>query len=120
LKATEQTPAQKKCEIHYALVCRAKDRNKNRDDEVLLVQRTHNSSLMAGMWELPEITRPEEGFSPDFTVRHSITVTDYTVRVWKTSEAPASTGKWISTMRLRQLALTGLARKIFRKANILT
>ena len=36
-----------KREIHYALDCR--------DGEVLLVRRPRDASLMAGMWELPEL-----------------------------------------------------------------
>ena len=48
-----------------------------------LVQRARNASLMAGMWELPErFERETASTSRSFTLRHSITVTDYTVRVW--------------------------------------
>jgi A/G-specific adenine glycosylase len=103
---------QKKKEIHYALDCR--------DDQVLLVQRPRDVSLMAGMWELPEIARPESHHEPVFSVRHSITVTDYKVRVWRTTIPNDSTKQRFAKGRLAQLALTGLARKILRKADILT
>jgi A/G-specific adenine glycosylase len=101
---------QNKREIHYVL-----DR---RNGSVLLRQRPHNSRLMAGMWELPEIPRPEDQKEPTFTVKHSITVTDYTVRVWTAPSVAASPGEWWSTDRLPKLALTGLARKILRRSGI--
>src|SRR5581483_4847062 len=46
-----------------------------------------DASLMAGMWELPEIPRPGDHENPIFKVRHSITVTDYVVSVWRTAVA---------------------------------
>ncbi len=53
-----------------------------------------------------------------FTLRHSITVTDYTVRVWQ-MDAPLDVGgEWVAVDRLARVALTGLARKILRKAGM--
>jgi len=132
---------QKKREVHYALSFRGSDR---RDRAVFLVQRARNASLMAGMWELPELDEPsgakapfngtdeiaklqalrhpkaKRGYSAEgcFTLKHSITVTDYTVRVWRTSAPSRAAGKWIPVERLARVALTGLARKILRKAEI--
>ncbi len=149
---------QQKREIHYALDCR--------DGKVFLVQRAANSSLMAGMWELPEISAEVMGaaqqqippsrfarrrndqrsaISPArgrngkitgiaparrsdgvvsgenngflFTVKHSITVTDYTVGVWQKSLEVE--GKWVAAEKLARIALTGLARKILRKAEVI-
>jgi A/G-specific adenine glycosylase len=54
-----------------------------------------------------------------FTVRHSITVTDYTVRVWRGAAPSCPSGKWILVERLERVALTGLARKILRKAEFI-
>jgi len=54
------------------------------------------------------------------TLRHSITVTDYTVRVWRNVTPSCAEGKWIPVERLGQVALTGLTRKILRKAGILS
>ncbi len=102
---------QKKREIHYALDCR--------DGAVFLVRRGRDARLMAGMWELPEIPSPGDHVNPAFTVRHSITVTDYTVRVWRMTAPKGVRGEPLPAGRLRQLALTGLARKILRKAEIL-
>jgi A/G-specific adenine glycosylase len=104
-------PRQTKREIHYAL-----DRQ---DGEVFLIQRPPDASLMAGMWELPELTNPNGTGSSLFTLRHSITVTDYKVRVWRVAASGPVDGKWIPMVRLRQVALTGLARKILRKAEML-
>ena len=66
---------QKKREIHYVLDYRR--------DAVFLVRRAHDESLMAGMWELPQIPRPRRKGTLVLKVRHSITTTDYTVRVWR-------------------------------------
>jgi A/G-specific adenine glycosylase len=107
---------QKKREIHYVLDRRNED---HRNAEVFLLQRTQHASLMPGMWELPEITGTNGTGSPSFTLRHSITVTDYTVQVWHCAAPSHVSGKWVSVKRLRQVALTGLARKILRKAAIL-
>lgn len=106
---------QKKREIHYSLICRGDHHPK----EVFLVRRSRDASLMAGMWELPEIASPDATAKPRITVRHSITVTDYTVRVWQNSTARPAAGKWFATSKLKAIALTGLARKILQKAEVL-
>jgi A/G-specific adenine glycosylase len=53
------------------------------------------------------------------TLKHSITVTDYTVRVWPRPAPSQIAGKWIRVEKLSGMALTGLARKILRKAEII-
>jgi A/G-specific adenine glycosylase len=131
-KATRQ----KKREIHYALDIR--------DGAVFLVQRARNAGLMAGMWELPEIPAGAEALSngavesaalearrqpkaqpsasPEaaFILKHSITVTDYTVRVWRLGAPEDIPGKRIALTRLPRLAMTGLTRKILRRAGLMT
>jgi A/G-specific adenine glycosylase len=109
LAPTAKAAPQKKREIHYAL--------NRRDGEVFLVQRARDASLMSGMWELPEATSAD-GATPLFSLRHSITVTDYTVRVWQNVPSGFD-GTWIPLERLYRMALTGLARKILRKAEML-
>jgi hypothetical protein len=74
---------------------------------------------MAGMWELPELADTNGAASPLFTLRHSITVTDYRVRVWRDTNPLGTGGKWIAVEKLPKVALTGLARKILRKADLL-
>jgi A/G-specific adenine glycosylase len=108
-KATAKPSGRTKRDVHYVL--------HRRDAKVFLVQRALDASLMAGMWELPEHTGMNGGAVPLFTLRHSITVTDYTVHVWRDA-ALSREGKWISAQRLPQVALTGLARKILRKAEV--
>jgi A/G-specific adenine glycosylase len=105
-----KAPPQKKRVLHYALHCR--------NGEVFLVQRPHDARLMAGMWELPEIARPRDSNKSAFTLKHSITVTGYTVQVWWRPAPPNARGKWVGMGRLERVALTGLARKILRKAEI--
>ena len=102
---------QKKREIHYAF--------NRRDGKVFLVQRPRDASLMAGMWELPEVAGMKLAGDPWFAVRHSITVTDYTVHVWRLAAPAGVRGKWTRTDRLGRIALTGLARKILRRAEAL-
>ncbi len=111
LAVTAQPLPQKKREIHYALDCR--------QGKVFLVQRAQDASLMAGMWELPEKVGANGVGAPSYTLRHSITVTDYTVKVWRDSAASPPRGKWIPIGRLKQTPLTGLARKILKKADVL-
>ena len=116
LKSDTKPKPQQKREIHYALTCRS---GNDREHEVLLVRRAQNESLMAGMWELPEGLDGDHASTPAFTLRHSITVTDYTVRVWRDPASSPIGGEWTPIYRLRKLALTGLARKILRRAEML-
>ena len=102
-------PRQKR-EVHYAFACRG--------DHVFLVQRARDESLMAAMWELPEISRPQRRTDPAFILRHSITVTDYSVRVWRAPAPDESRGQWIAREKLGRVALTGLARKILQMADL--
>jgi A/G-specific adenine glycosylase len=106
---------QKKREVHYALHVRGA----NSHGEIFLVQRATEASLMAGLWELPEIVPPNGGAKSDFTVRHSITITDYTVHVWRRPLRERVAGRWISTHQMKKIPLTGLTRKIIRKAGLL-
>jgi hypothetical protein len=95
------------------------------------VQRARDLRLMPGMWELPETAPPlpptkkkrvsrtgkigSRTAQPSFTLRHSITVTDYTVRVWQMPASQAVAGSWVALEKAQGLALTGLARKILRR-----
>ena len=108
---------QKKREIHYALDFRT---NGDPGGAVFLVRRARDARLMAGMWELPEIPRLPPRSKPAFTVRHSITTTDYTVRVWRRSVPEDLPGKMIALPRLPTLAMTGLTRKILLHAGLVT
>ncbi len=111
LEANRKVVPQRRRDICYAL-----DR---RDRSIFLVQRPKHASLMPGMWELPEIPVASGLRSGSLTLRHSITVTDYTVRVMRGPVPGQSRGRWVPKARLPQLPLTGLARKILRRAQII-
>ena len=81
---------------------------------LLLVQRSKDASLMAGMWELPEVAG--SALPIEFRVRHSITVTDYSVSVSVGSVPPGIAGKRFPPSRFASLPLTGLTRKILKRA----
>jgi len=106
--STVAKPRQIKRKIAYTLARRA--------DSVLLTQRASTDSLMPAMWELPQVT-PRESDEELFSLRHSITITNYTVRVL--APRGSLTGRWIKNSRLRTLPLTGLTKKILRRAGII-
>ena len=103
-KSSKQT----KREVHYALDLRK--------ERVLLVQRSRNAPLMPSMWELPELQPASNSAKVAFTLRHSITVTDYVVRVTHHRFPESRAGKWVPLEALPDLPLTGLARKILKAA----
>ncbi len=112
---------QRKRKITYSLT--------RRSGFVLLVRRSKSESLMPGMWELPQVTRPSASDKQLFSVRHSITVTNFTVRVVARSLAaagrvarapsPAKARRWVRISRLNILPLTGLTKKVLRAARII-
>jgi A/G-specific adenine glycosylase len=106
-KGTRQT----KREIHYALACR--------NGSIFLVQRPKTVTLMPGMWELPETVGANGTVATWLTLRHSITVTDYVVRVQRSSVPKGLEGRWVRKSRVATLPLTGLARKILCAAKII-
>lgn len=101
--------ARKRMQVHYALA--------RKGDSILLVQRSAHDKRMAGMWELPEVGA--SAAQPLSKFRHSITDTDYEVRVMS---APArllrnldADAHWFTRKQWQKLALTGLTRKVLRK-----
>ena len=110
LPSRRVAPAQKKRVARFAL--------SRTEDQVFLVRRKPGASLMPGMWELPELPATN-GAKPIFALRHSITVTDYTVHVVEMGSPKELEGEWVAQSRLSSLPLTGLARKILRRAEIL-
>jgi len=102
-----------------------------RDRGILLVQRSKESSLMPGMWELPQspVRPPRLTASVRWrTFRHSITVTDYTVYVLRNVPLRnellarayfAGKGKWIAIDRIPKIPITGLTRKILKADGII-
>ncbi len=105
--------------------------------EVLLVQRGAGESLMAGMWELPEIPEPLSSFFtntnsqvhnhavpgrlPVLRLKHAITTTNFTISIvaMEESELPSTEGMvWQSCDELPGVPLTGLARKVFMRLDL--
>lgn len=105
-----QKKRQRKRTVLFALV--------RRGNSILLVQRASQENLMAGMWELPEVRTNSSARRRLFSLRHAITVTDFTVHVVDEATADAG-GKWVRIARIDALPLTGLARKILRRAEII-
>lgn len=90
-----------------------------RQGMVLLRRRSRKETLMAGMWELPSL-RLAPSWPSIMRVRHSITVTDWTVEVFEVSDAQENARQqWIPVSQLGALPLTGLTRKILRKLKLL-
>jgi A/G-specific adenine glycosylase len=99
--------------------------------EVLLHRRAADASLMAGMLELPPL--PEEavkGREPLLRVRHAITNTNYYVQVFAARSPRDRTlmkalmGRddaleWVRTTRLAGQPLTGLARKVLQRLEVM-
>jgi A/G-specific adenine glycosylase len=110
LETKPVTPRHQKRKIYFGLALR--------DGHVLLVRRDQKESLMPGMWELPEFPAPSHA-KPLLSLRHSITVTDYQVEVMEVSTPKEGTGHWVARSRLASLPLTGLARKILKRAELL-
>jgi A/G-specific adenine glycosylase len=104
-------PRQFKREIAYALSLRG--------DSVLLVRRPIDHALMAGMWELPEATVRNDPDELLFTLKHSITVTNFKVKVVSSSDVSRGSGRWVKVPRLNSIPLTGLARKILSRAEVI-
>lgn len=96
-----------------------------RNGSVYLKQRSPAASLMPGMWELPEYGlegspsgSKSKPVAPEFTLRHSITVTDFRVSVVRVRSGVRG-GRWVARAQAARLPLTGLARKILRRAGVI-
>jgi A/G-specific adenine glycosylase len=109
--------------VNFAFLERKKRGNRS---EILLEMRPKDASLMAGMWELPHLggdkADPERLL---FTLRHSITITNYQVSIlgFAANEEHLlpkhKTRKWVQTDSLPTLPLTGLARKALKRLDLL-
>jgi A/G-specific adenine glycosylase len=95
--------------------------------EVLLHQRPESQSVMPGLWELPAL---KESAVPDdhlrMTVRHAIMQVNYYVRIRAVPEAdvdaladPLAIRRWVPLAEAASLPLTGLARKVLKRAHLL-
>lgn len=99
--------ARRKAVLDYVLA--------RRNGLVLLLQRPASSSLMPGMWELPSAEVADRNQLPSLTLRHSITTTDYSIRVFRGKGRVGPASRWIPMEKAERLPLTGLARKVLRQ-----
>jgi A/G-specific adenine glycosylase len=104
------TPTRNRRELAYVLG--------TKNGAVYLVQRG-DGPLMPGMWELPSASRELQEHQPVLRVRHSIPDTDYSVVVVAGAPGGVESGRWVPVRRIAGLPLTGLCRKILRKAEII-
>jgi A/G-specific adenine glycosylase len=123
-----------RAELTYALV--------TENNRVLLARRADRQSVMPAMWELPAIdstcmlatsslraagaTREAETadhLRPWLTVRHAIMNTNYLVNVVRLTAQHNSMvvpgARWFAPKRVAALPLTGLARKVLKRAGII-
>jgi len=84
---------------------------------VWLVQRAKDVSLMPGMWELPQVALSMDA-EPAARFKHSILENNFDVVVYE-GTATNENGRWVKQLRLPQMALTGLTRKILRHFDLL-
>jgi A/G-specific adenine glycosylase len=117
-----QTRGEHKATPRKALVARDAfyaflSRNTNGEEEILLEQRPADAPLMAGMWQLPEIDRGPEHSALFCKVKHAITVTNYTVRIFCDAENFIHPWfrRWMPLACIETLPLTGLARKVLKR-----
>jgi A/G-specific adenine glycosylase len=108
--------------------------------EVLLERRAADASLMAGMLELPGLPAgATQGREPVLRLRHAITNTNYYVQVFSEGIVPKEATdetdagglllekilaakadlRWVTTTKLAQQPLTGLARKTLQRLNLM-
>ena len=95
--------------------------------EVLLEQRAAGNTVMPGMWELP-LLREMEVPEPDLrmAVRHAIMQVNYYVRIRTVFEDDVESltvkggdRRWVPLAEAAEMALTGLARKVLKRAHLL-
>lgn len=85
-----------------------------RNGLVKLVKRAATERLMPSMFELPA---SQPGIEAEFRLKHSITNTDYEIAVSRTR---SRNGTYVPASDLHQLPLTGLTRKILRRAGLMS
>ena len=108
-------PPRKRKHLCYALA--------RKNSAILFVQRPHDASLMADMWELPAVLPSQvNGDQPWAQLRHSITDTDYQVKVFGVAASELqdfeTDGRWLTRRQWERLPLTGLTRKILRRLQL--
>jgi A/G-specific adenine glycosylase len=114
-------------EVAHALSIRTGQRPCDASREVLLEQRPAALTVMPEMWELPTLIDPavpEQELR--MTVRHAIMQVNYYVRIRNVFEddvealtVTAGERRWVPLSEAAQMALTGLTRKVLKRAHLL-
>jgi len=114
-------------EVAHALSVRSGIQPGEADREVLLERRPASFTVMPGLWELPTLLNPsvpEQDLC--MTVRHAIMQVNYYVRICTVSErdiknlaAVGGERRWVPLSVAATMALTGLARKVLKRARLL-
>lgn len=120
-------------QISYAFLVR----KRAGEPSVLLEQRPASAAQMPGMWELPEVSSQQRSRilrgrgamaeEAELKLRHSITVTNYSVHVFRLAEresqalpdADGRVRRWVTAAGIAALPLTGLARKILGRLEVI-
>jgi len=105
---TSKPPVRRTAKISYVIAVRG--------GNIALTQRPQTARLMPGMWELPQVARVPRT-KPLFTLRHSITTTDYVVSIWRGRPSKGSVQSNVT--QAAKLPLTGLTRKILQRLSLL-
>jgi A/G-specific adenine glycosylase len=95
--------------------------------EVLLEQRPADLTVMPGLWELPVLRSPAVPQRQlRMTVRHAIMQVNYYVRIRVVFEddiekmtVAGGERHWVPLRKAADMALTGLARKVLKRAHLL-
>ena len=117
-------------EIAHALAVRSSGRARREGvdrREILLEQRAPEQTVMAGLWELPAL---RDAVVPEpqlrLTVRHAIMQVNYYVRIRTVLEEDIDTlticggqRRWVRLDQAAEMALTGLTRKVLKRAQML-
>jgi A/G-specific adenine glycosylase len=121
---TTPRPRMQARDAAYALCVRGAA---TRTPAVLLEQRPASASVMPGLFELPAL--PEYDFPSGelaMTVRHAIMQVNYRVRIRRVAEPEVGAltrkggrRRWVAVADLPRVALTGLARKVLARANLM-
>jgi A/G-specific adenine glycosylase len=124
---TRPRPRMLSREVGHALAVRSGQRPGEFNRELLLEQRPSSLTVMPGLWELPALVDcavPEEALR--MSLRHAIMQVNYYVRIRTVFEddVPALTTagglrSWVPLGKAGGMALTGLTRKVLKRARLL-
>jgi A/G-specific adenine glycosylase len=114
-------------EVAHALSLRVSGRHKRTSHEVLLEQRPAALTVMPGLWELPALQSTAVSEKKlMMTMRHAIMQVNYNVRIGMVSEdsvdamtVAGGERRWVLLGEAAGMPLTGLARKVLTRANLL-